>query len=181
MNFKFDPFPLLKTERLVLRQTDAGDKEAVHFLRSDQEVNRYIKRPGTTNLSEAAEFIKRITRELEQGESISWSISLREEHKMIGSICLWNFSADHSIAEVGYSLHPENQQQGIMSEALASVLEFGFNTLHFETIEAYTHTDNTASTSMLTKRYFQLIEGKKDEDDQDNIIFAINNPKNYRS
>ena len=90
---------------------------------------------------------------------------------MIGSICLWNFSKDGKIAETGYDLVPEYQGQGIMSEVLQGVLNLGFSQLELHTIEAYTHRKNLASIKMLKSNNFELIPGKIDAANANNLIF----------
>ena len=173
MKLKFIPFPRLVTERLTLRQTTKNDCEEILFLRSDKEVNKYIKRPTPRNVRDAEEFVNKIAKGIENGENIYWGITLKGSTKMIGSICLWNFSSDRKKAEVGYDLSPEFQNQGIMSEALKCVLNFGFKNLELDEIEAFTHYGNESSKRLLMKNNFSLIENRKDKDNADNIIFKI--------
>jgi ribosomal-protein-alanine N-acetyltransferase len=40
---------------------------------------------------------------------------------------------------VGYNLSPEFQNKGVMSEALNYIIDFGFNELKLDSIEAFTH------------------------------------------
>ena len=61
---------------------------------------------------------------------------------MIGSICLWNFSEDRKVAEIGYDLDPKYQRKGIMTESINAVLNFGFRKLSLEKIEAFTQKQN---------------------------------------
>lgn len=173
MKFNFIPFPELTTSRLLLRQAREDDCEAILFLRSNEEVNKYVKRPTAGNLNDARGFLKKITSGIENGENMYWSITLKGDSKMIGSICLWNFSADKTKAEIGYDLHPKYQNQGIMFEALKVVLDFGFGKLALTEVEAYTHFANKASIRLLEKHGFSLIKGKKDEGDENNVVFAF--------
>lgn len=177
MNTRFTPFPSLITQRLTLRQTTQADVEIMFFLRSDKVVNKFINRPASYSLQEAGEFIDKITKETEQGETITWGIALQGNPKMIGSICLWNFSSDQKVAEVGYALNPEFQNQGIMSEALQCVLDYGFNKLDLNEIEAFTHHKNENSKKLLIKNNFKLTEGKKDKDNANNVVFGIKNSR----
>ena len=73
---------------------------------------------------------------------------------------MWNFSSDRKTAELGYDLLPEFFNKGIMSEALQQVILFGQETLKLNTIEAYTHQDNSNSIKLLEKfiLYFSQIE-----------------------
>ncbi len=152
------------------------DAQQVLFLRSDKEVNKYIQRPVTNTIADAEAFVDKITRGLEKGENINWSLTLKGDPKMIGSICLWNFSEDQKTGEVGYDLISEYHAQGIMSEALACVLDFGFDKLGLNEIEAFTHYLNEPSTRLLAKHDFKHLEGRKDEDNKNNMIFSTKNP-----
>lgn len=169
---QFIEFPVLTTQRLTLRQTTKDDWEEVLFLRSDEEVNKYVKRQAPKTKTDAEEFIAKITRGLTNGEIIYWSITLKESPEMIGSICLWNFSPDRTIAEVGYDLVPQFQNRGIMSEALKCVLNFGFNSLNLKEIEAFTHHANESSKKLLTKNNFRLDPDRRDDDNADNLIYS---------
>ena len=170
---EFTPFPELKTERLILRKLEEFDCNMVLFLRSDKIVNQYIKRPKTESKADAIKFINKINKGIVDNEWFYWSITLKDNPKMIGTICLWNFSDNGKVAEVGYDLDPKFQGKGIMNEALKCVIEFGFDILKLNNIEAFTHKENISSTKLLLKNKFKLIEDRKDEDNLNNIIFEI--------
>lgn len=173
MSFSFKSFPILETKKLDLRQIKLSDRHEIFFLRSDKEVNKYIKRDLSKSELDAEKFIKRITVGFENGENINWSIGLKGCKKMIGSICLWNFSADGLKAEVGYDLYPNFQKQGIMSEALQVVLNYGFEELQLTETYAFTNYKNENSVKMLLRNKFSLLENRKDDDNIDNKIFSI--------
>lgn len=177
MKDKFSPFPALVTQRLRLRQTLKTDAKEVLFSRSDKEMNKYICRVPPVNIKEAEDFVDKITKGVENGENINWSITLNGNPKMIGSICLWNFSPDKKIAEVGYDLHTHFQHQGIMDEALKRVLIFGFEDLKLNHIEAFTHHLNESSKKLLLNNNFSHIENRKDKGYPNNIIFELKNPQ----
>jgi len=173
MTHPFEVFPNLDTPRLFLRQLNTKDAEQVLFLRSDKEVTKFIKRQVPTKIQDALDFIHKIQLGYNKRETISWVICTTDNPKMIGSICLWNYSLDRKTAEVGYDLNPSFQNQGIMTEALQAVLNFGFDTLQLDTIKAFTHFANENSKNLLTKNAFTLVEGEKDAGNEDNIIFSI--------
>ncbi len=170
----FIPFPVLYTQRLKLRETIDSDLEEIFFLRSDANVNKYIDRPVPKTIKDVEEFVSKVNEGTKNGDNVNWNIVLKDNpFKMIGSICLWNFSKDRKVAEVGYALHPEFQNKGIMSEAMRCVLNFGFDKLHLHIIEAYTHRDNLTSKQLLLKNNFSLVQGKIDEGFPDNLVFEI--------
>lgn len=98
------PFPWLKTNRLKLRPLDKSDTMEILFLRSDKEVNQFVKRTAPKNIADAEEFISKIQLDFIEGRNIYWVINFIQDTSMLGSICLWNFSSDRTKAEVGYDL-----------------------------------------------------------------------------
>ncbi len=170
------PFPTLKTERLELRQIQGTDAKRIHFFRSDTEMNIFIKRTETQTFETAVEHIEKITNEQNTNKSISWGITIMDSHTLIGSICLWNYSDDNKIAELGYNLDPKYQGKGIMTESLKVVVEFGFQIMKFDTIEAFTDYGNLPSRKLLEKNGFMLDASKKDDDNENNIVYFLKNP-----
>jgi ribosomal-protein-alanine N-acetyltransferase len=175
---KFKPYPEIKSKRLFLRRIEESDSKAILFLRSDKIVNRFIERPEnrkTKTLSDAITFIKDLDDYIKTNKSITWGITLEEELGIIGTICLWNFSKNNKIAEVGYALNPKHQNKGIMSEALKMIIDFGFKELKLDQIDAFTHVKNENSKKLLEKNGFNLEENRKDLNNKSNIIFEIKN------
>jgi len=173
---KFIDFPLLVTERLILRKLEESDWESISYLRSDKIVNQFVKRANADTNKKALDFIKNTNLKITKDLLIYWSISFRNDQKMIGSICLWNFSKDNKTAEIGYDLGPKFQNKGIMNEAMIKVLDFGFQILSLDKIEAFTHKKNENSKSLLIKNNFRLNQKRLDQDNLENMIFEINRP-----
>ncbi|HET8886849.1 MAG TPA: GNAT family N-acetyltransferase [Salinimicrobium sp.] len=169
MTTKTIEFPELKTERLHLRQLCATDADVIYFLRSDAAVNFYIKRAPAKNREDAIEFINKVNTGFFGKPNKYWGITWGG--RLVGTICLWNFSEDKKTAEIGYDLVPEFQRKGIMGEALKSVLDYGFQHLKLLKIEAFTHRKNESSINILNKNCFVLNPDRKDKDNADNLIF----------
>lgn len=164
-------FTEIKTERLILRCLKQTDWKMISYLRTDKDVNKFVKRPIAETKEKALEFIAKIKDGINKQNLYYWSIT--HNLKMVGTICLWNLSEDKKTAEVGYDLSPEFQGKGIMNEALKSILNFGFHNLNLNIIEAYTHKKNKKSKNLLNKNNFKLIKGKTDEYNKDNIVYEI--------
>ncbi len=163
----------LETERLVLKSINENHAEDILKIRSNAEINKFLKRiPLQTNY-EALSFILTIKKRVENKETIFWGISLKNQPELIGTICLWNFSEDLKTAEVGYELLPNYHRKGIMSEALKAVLNFGFNELSLNEILAFTNKFNENSKSLLIKNNFTLEEGRVDEGFPENLVFSL--------
>ncbi len=151
----FKPFPVLKTERLVLRQLAGSDDNDIFALRSNDHVNKYLGRKPAKSLDDAKSFIKTINENIQRNDSIYWAITLKGTDKLIGTICLFDFSDDNLKAAIGYELIPGFQGKGIMQEAASTVIDFGIHHIGLHSIEAYTHSENQRSTKLLEKFDFK--------------------------
>ena len=158
----FTPFPVLKTERLTLRQLVSSDDNEIFALRSNDNVNKYLNRKPSKSIDDARTFIQTINSSIERNESIYWAITWNGTDKLIGTICLFDFSGDNLKAEIGYELLPDFQGKGIMQEATSKVIDFGIQHIGLKSIEAYTHVENQNSTNLLEKLNFKR-DGVADE------------------
>ena len=169
------PFPVLETERLVLRETDYSDLDEIYFLRSDTEVNKHLGGGRCEGLEAARAHIALVQEQFLSGKTFNWSICLRGSKQMIGSICLWNISRETESAEIGYALHPQHQRQGYMDEAMKAVLDFGFRKQRYQFIDAYTEKDNLESTRLLLRNGFVWDQSRKDDENPRNLIYILSN------
>ena len=169
------PFPELITKRLVLRKLSVDDAEQILFLRTDPIVNKHIQRKSMNGIEGAKKFISDCNCNFIKGELIQWGITLKKNGLLIGSICLWNISKDKQKAEIGYNLIPDQYRKGYMNEAMKKVVDFGFNVLGFDHIEAYTEKDNMGSKRLLMKNGFIHDPNRTDEDNPKNDIYLLSN------
>lgn len=152
MNFKFLNFPVLKTERLLLRKVTLNDNQIVFDLRSSKEINKYVGTKRIETLDEAEDFIKICDHLYLDKKRVFWLIEYKKE--VIGSIVLHKINLENNYAEIGYKLKPSFHRKGFMSEAFEAVLEFSFQQMKLKTIEAFTHKNNIASKTLLKKHNF---------------------------
>jgi ribosomal-protein-alanine N-acetyltransferase len=151
----FTPFPILKTERLTLRQLMSSDDKEIFALRSNDNVNKYLDRKPSRSIDDAKNFIQAINENIQRNDSVYWAIILNGTDKLIGTICLFNFSNDDLKVEIGYELLPNFQGKGIMQEAASKVIDFAIQYIGLNSIEAYTHSENQGSTRLLEKLNFK--------------------------
>jgi [ribosomal protein S5]-alanine N-acetyltransferase len=147
-------FPNLETERLWLRQATQEDAEALFTIFSDPDVTQFHDLDTFTRLDEAVEVIKRRTKGFESGRGIRWGITSKPNDDLIGS-CGFTWDRDASAAEVGYELASQFWSQGIMSEALRAILNYGFERRGVQFVIAEIMLENVASRKLLEKLGFQ--------------------------
>lgn len=163
----------LETERLALKEIHENHAEDILKIRSNEVVNRFVKRNSPKNNYDALQFILTIKERTRNNQTFYWGISLKDHPNLIGTICLWNFSEDRKTAEVGYEMLPDYHGKGLMSEALQAVLNYGFNELSLQEILAFTNRFNENSKKLLLRHGFVLEEGRKDEGFPDNLVFSL--------
>ena len=165
--------PTLVTDHLLLRQLKTTDDGAVFNIRSNKIVYKYIAKTTQKHIEEAQAYITKTNKGIANGEFLYWAITLKETQELVGTICLWNFTKDKLIAEVGYELLPNYHKKGIMNEALKKVMEFGFGVLNLKIIEAFTHKKNEASKTLLIRNEFKLDTKRTDKGFPNNIIYTL--------
>jgi ribosomal-protein-alanine N-acetyltransferase len=152
LNKSFTPFPILITERLTLRQPVMSDAQEIFTLRSDSEINKYLDRQVSNTIEDARDFIHKVTHNI---DSLYWAITLSSKNILVGTICLYGFSDEESKCEIGYELLTNFQGQGIMKEAAEKVIDYAFNTIKVQKIEAFLHRDNHSSIKLMDKLSFR--------------------------
>lgn len=154
LNKNFNPFPILVTKRLFLRQLVISDAHQIFALRSDGEINRYLGRQASKTIDDALNFINTVNQNIISNTALYWAITLKGRNTLIGTICLYNFS-DDGHCEIGYELMTSFQGHGLMYEAAKKVIDYAFNTIQIRQIEAFLHKGNELSIKLLKKLSFQ--------------------------
>ncbi len=151
MNTVFTPFPVLTTERLLLRQLQATDTSAVFQLRSDPAQSEFLDRTLMQDLDAATLYIERMNTMVANGEAIIWAMQTHDSEAFLGTVCLWNFDQAHNQAELGYELCAHAQGQGFATEAVNAALTFGFMDMALAMVEGTCHRANARSCNVLTR------------------------------
>lgn len=154
LEFNFSPFPNLETNRLNLRRLSSKDVSEILALRSNPEIMKFIPRPLITTQEEALEFISAMDTNVNNNSVINWAITTKENDQLIGMIGYYRMKPENYRAEVGYILSAEYHGQGIMTEALQRVVQFGFEEMGLNSIEAVIDPENYGSEKVVLKNNF---------------------------
>jgi ribosomal-protein-alanine N-acetyltransferase len=154
LDINFHPFPVLETDRLLLRRIKPSDAGQIFKLRSDPDTMKFIPRPIARTIEDAQNHYELIDSKIEANSGINWAICLKSDSEMIGIIGHFLIKPEHYRAEMGYMLLPEFQGQGIVSEAIAAVIDYGFKMMKLHSIEAIIDPENHASARVLEKNGF---------------------------
>ncbi|RZJ53231.1 MAG: N-acetyltransferase [Flavobacterium sp.] len=151
LDFNFTPFPVIETERLLLRRITKDDVNEIFELRSNPETMKYIPRPLVQNNDEALAHITMIDDKINDNTGINWAITLKDNPKLLGIIGYYRLQPENYRAEIGYMLSPDFHGKGIIPEAVNRLVRYGFDDLKLHSIEAVIDPENFASEKVLQK------------------------------
>ena len=145
-------FPHLETKNLVLRAATDADTLALFQVFADNEVMRYHDLEPPTHLEQVQGLIYRWSDRFTNNQGIRWGIARKIDNLLVGS-CGYRYKSPF-LAELGYELAKPHWRQGIMTEALKEVIQYGFGPVGLNRIEAMVMRDNVASIELLRKLGF---------------------------
>ncbi len=159
----FEKFPIIKTERLTLRQIKAKDLRDLNDMINDFEMKKYWgyydPETGTNYLEfedESKSYVENVLSEYKKRSELRFIIDMKG--KAIGEVILYDFLMGRQ-AEIGYRVNRQYWGQGIAYEASKAVTDYAFNQLGLQRIVLRCFAENTPSKKLAEKLGFTL-EGK---------------------
>ncbi|WP_019528556.1 GNAT family N-acetyltransferase [Dasania marina] len=147
--------PKIETKRLLLREIAESDLDHIYAIYSNPSVIRYTGDTLWTEKEEAVEFIEGAHEGLEEESLFGWCVELKETKRVIGTCALFDCELEKRVAEISYEILPDYWRQGLTSELLPPLIEFGFKALDLNRINAFADSRNTASIKLLTSNHFK--------------------------
>ena len=141
--------PIFETKRLLLRASTQSDLEDIYSIYSNPDVVRYTSDTPWTEKHKAAKFIEDAREGLEEESLFGWCVELKESKRVIGTCALFECELEKRIADVSYEILQDYWGQGLTSELLPPIIEFGFETLDLNRINAFVDAKNIASLKLL--------------------------------
>ena len=146
---------IIKTKRLLLRPPEQSDSSAIHKAASIRDIaDTMISIPHPYPTGEADRYIVRQTVELEAGHSVTFIIEHKTE-SFCGLIELREIDHIHSQGELSFWLKMEAWGQGYMSEAVQTLIRYGFEDIGLNRLYAYHMLRNPATGRVLEKNGFR--------------------------
>ena len=147
-------FPILETDRLILRQVTNDDAGSLLKYLSDKEVMNYVGLEPFKSIEDSLDEISWYQSILEKKTGIRWGITLKNQGEVIGSCGFLNWVARHYRSEIGFELSKDYWGKGIASEALKAVIQYGFEEMNLQRIEALIEPPNIPSQKLVEKHGF---------------------------
>ena len=178
----FESFPNLESVRLVFKEFENSDSQAMFELRSNPDVMRHMDSHPYQTIQDASLSIEQNRIAFEEKTGLNWAIFEKETQQFIGYFCFWKLFRHNCRAEIGYALHPNYWGKGYMDETIKTMLSFAFEQFGLHSIAANVNPNNKNSIRLLEKNNFvQEAYFKEDYffDGQyiDSLIFSLLEPK----
>lgn len=143
----------LSTERLELRLIEYKDLESIHALHSLPETDQYNALGIPDNIEDTRKIIQSWLSENQVMpiKNYTFAMMKRFDQEFIGLFGLKLGHEKYKRAEVWFKIHSDFWNQGFASEALQSILQYGFETLQLHRIEAGCAVGNIGSIKVLEK------------------------------
>ena len=143
--------PTLETPRLILRRIAMSDAKDIFAYSCDEEVARHVLWSAQKSVGEAKDYCRFMMRKYKNDEPSSWGIIEKATGRLVGTIGFMDYSEDNASAEVGYSLARWLWNGGYMTEALSCVIDYAFENMELNRIEAQHELTNPSSGRVMEK------------------------------
>lgn len=163
---------ILDTPRLLLRRWTAADEEPFHAICSDSLVMRFVGDGQPWSRERTRAFVEDAIFSQQQYGFCRWPLVLKESGALIG---FGGFVHVEEGAEIGWRLASHHWGQGLASEAAIAVLKYGFESLHFQRVNATVQSGNSASIRIIEKLGMKLVD-RFERDSRDVLRFSLGNP-----
>ena len=148
----------LLTERLILRKLTMKDAKDLRDSINNLNISKWLLVvPYPYTLKDAKWYIRHSNKK--ENDPYNFNIELKNERKIIWGAGLHRVDKKQGTAELGYWLDERYWRQGIITEAVSEIIDFGFNKLKLRRVIIPAYSDNKASNGLAKSLGFKY-EGK---------------------
>ncbi len=152
-----EPWEVLRTERLLVRETTLEDVDEFYKLYADPEMTRYME-----GLFENPEDEKRYQKDyIEKVYGLMgfgvWTLVRMSDGAVIGRA---GYSVRNGFEEIelGFLIGKKYQRQGYAFEACSAILDYGKNVLNFDKVQTLVKEENEVSIHICKKLGFEVVD-----------------------
>lgn len=170
------------SDTLLLTSPRPNIKHAIDLIEcyQDNEMRKFLTPNCTASTIEEAQELIRYYESLNADKiGLIWFlIDTANDNKFIGSFGFNTIDNFNRKADISYEIHKNYRNLGISTKTLKKIIEYGFNELQLQRIEANCTIDNIASQKLLENlgfekegvlRKYKYIRGEN----QDSFIYSV--------
>lgn len=157
MNLKavFEQFPILKSEKLVLKKIEAHHIDEVFEIYDNDTVFAYCGILSKHNKETVKNMIGHFERDYNKKSKVKWGIFANAEpDRLLGIAEVFDFNQKVNGATLGYFLAESHWGKGIATETVKILLDYLFMEVNVNRIQAEVMPGNEPSKKVLMKNGF---------------------------
>jgi ribosomal-protein-alanine N-acetyltransferase len=154
---------ITETERLIIREFNRGDAQAVYHFNSPEAVNRYTGDAGLCeSVEDAAGIIENIwLKEYAEFGFARWAVVLKETGEVIG-FCGFKNETRINAVDIGYRFHPDFWGKGFATESNQACLAYARAHMDLDAVYGEVMPENADSSHVLKKLGMQFVKQYQD-------------------
>ncbi len=146
---------IIKSKHFILRPFRKGDeKSLIEGINSKEIFRNTLRIPYPYTLKDAKEWLKKTSKDRKKKKPTAFNLAIDINDEVIGGIG-FNEIEEHR-AEIGYWLAEKHWGEGIMTQAVKVMTNFGFEKLKLRRIYACVFSFNKASMRVLEQNGYKL-------------------------
>lgn len=143
---------ITETQRLIIREFNLDDAQAVYHFNAPKEVNRFT---GDAGMCESKADAENIIRDIWLAEYKKfgfgrWAVVLKETNAVIG-FCGFKNDSKIKAVDIGYRFHPEYWGKGYATESNLACIEYAKQHMELDQVLGDAVDENQGSINVLTK------------------------------
>ena len=153
---------VLETDRLLLREMKMSDAEKLYEMDCNPNIHKYLWNKPITSIEEVYKYIEMVRDQYVKNEIGRFVVIEKESNELMGWAGLkYNTEMVNNkvnFYDIGYRLNEKFWGKGYASEASFAWLDYGFNVLKINVMQAAAHADNIGSNKILEKIGLKMTE-----------------------
>lgn len=152
-----EPWVILETERLMVREMEEGDLEALYRIYAQRDTGDFLDGLSEDRDEERA-YIKDYVEKVYPFYGFGiWMLVEKSEGRCVGRAG-FHMREGFAYPELGFIVAQEEQRKGYCLEACSALLEYGFRELEFDGVQALVVEGNRASEELCRRLGGNLAE-----------------------
>ncbi len=152
-----EPWEILRTKRLIIRETTVEDVDEFYKIYADESMTRYME-----GLFENPEDEKRYQKDyIEKVYGLLgfgvWTLVREEDGRVIGRAG-YSVRNGFDAVELGFLVGTEFQRQGYALEACRAILDYGKEILQLESVQTLVKAENKVSIHLCEELGFKVVD-----------------------
>ncbi len=150
------PFPVIETERLVLREVTGSDAATLFEIHSDRKWMEWWGDDPPAEVAQTHTLIEAWAGWREASNpGVRWGLQRAGDSELIGTCGLFKWNRKWSSCSTSYELASGSSGMGFMSEAMTAILDWGWEHMSLNRVDALVHPSNARSHELLERLGFE--------------------------